>query len=128
MSNRDTNQHIPLEKILPYGKENAITRAELAKYYNISLRDMDKYIERTRKKGIPILAKKYGGGGLYLTHDIDEAKEYKGTLFKEIRSRIEIYRIIDNYIIETLQIQDGSIQEDIFKLIAEIEKDPLTKD
>lgn len=82
---------VPIEELLKRGKENAIPREKIAKYYGITLRELDNLVAQKRREGIPILAKKYGGGGLYLPRNVDELDEYSYTVLKEVRSRIEIF-------------------------------------
>ena len=105
----DKDKLQPLEKLLKPGKENAITRDQLAAYYGLTLRALDDLVARKRKEGIPILAKKWGGGGLYLPRDIDEIYEYNRNILKEVRSRLEVRSAL-NKCIDDLTT-DGSNQQ-----------------
>lgn len=89
--NNKKDNLVPIEEFLKRGKENAIPRDKVAGYYGITLRDLDNLVARKRREGIPILAKKYAGGGLYLPRNVDELNEYSYTVLKEVRSRIEIF-------------------------------------
>lgn len=89
--NDNKDNLVSIDLLLKAGKENAIPRDKIARYYGMSMRELDNLVAQKRKEGIPILAKKYGGGGLYLPQEVGDIEEYSYTVLKEVRSRIEIF-------------------------------------
>lgn len=60
-----------LEALIPYGKENAISRAALAAQMGMSDRAMRKAVQLARTQGLAILNDGCGDG-YYLSNNVDE--------------------------------------------------------
>ena len=60
-----------LAGMIPSGRENAITRAELACRMGLNDRQMRKVVEDARAEGVIILNRQ-DGGGYYQTDDLDD--------------------------------------------------------
>ena len=74
-----------VQKVLRYGRENAITSKELAQMLGFqTVRDLQKQIERERVVGAAILSDPWGGG-YYLLDDSVELLRFTRTL--EVRAR-----------------------------------------
>lgn len=64
-----------ISKLIPYGKENAISRAELCALTGFSDRINRKYIERLRRQGERILSSSHYKGYWY-SDDVIEIREF----------------------------------------------------
>lgn len=60
-----------LAGMIPVGRENAVTRAELACRMGLSDRQMRQAVEDARAEGVIILNRQ-DGGGYYQTDDLDD--------------------------------------------------------
>lgn len=84
---------------IPYGKENAITRQELAMRTGIDDRLLRKEIKRLTKEGVPILSSSHYKG-YWLSDDLDEWEAYiketdkrrESLYFTTLELRKEFYR------------------------------------
>lgn len=87
-----------IANLLSEGKENAKNLNTLVNYFGgTGKREVLNQIERERKNGVPILAKKTDGGGYYLPKDSEEIYEYLGMLNRTIETQTEVYRAIKLY-------------------------------
>ena len=74
-----------VQKVLRYGRENAITSKELAQMLGFqTVRDFQKQIERERAVGAAILSDPWGGGHYLLD---DSAERLRFTRILEARTR-----------------------------------------
>lgn len=84
---------------IPYGRENAITRQELAKLTKLDDRAVRKEIKRLTKQGVPIISSSHYKG-YWLSDDIDEWEAYineidrrrESLYFTTLELRKELYR------------------------------------
>lgn len=63
-----------IEDYIPTGRENAVSRAELALRTGLPDRTNRREIEKARRKMIPILAS--DDGGYYITYDVAEIERF----------------------------------------------------
>lgn len=85
--------------LLNKGKENAININDLAIHFpEASQRNLREQIERERKQGNPILAKKNDGGGYYLPKSEEEILEYLELLNHSIQSLQDVYTAIKSHL------------------------------
>lgn len=65
-----------IERYIPYGRENAVTRSQLRRITGLPDRTLRKAIQTARIEGIPILNDQ-SGRGYYISDNIDEiARQY----------------------------------------------------
>lgn len=81
----------PVAEILNKGKDNAISRDKLKKFFSFTDRELYAEIERERLSGKCILAKKSNGGGYYLPKNAEEKQEYLAILKSSIDSHQSVY-------------------------------------
>lgn len=62
-----------LKEMIPFGRENAIPRRDLAEKLSMSDREMRKAIEQTRREGMFIICRP-DGRGYYRSNDLGELK------------------------------------------------------
>ena len=62
-----------LQEMIPFGRENAIPRHELAEKLSMSDREMRRAIEQVRDEGMFVLNDQ-SGAGYYRSTDLDELK------------------------------------------------------
>lgn len=78
-----------VQKVLRYGKENAITSKELAQLLGFqTVRDLQKQIERERSAGAVILSDSHGAG-YYLSNDPVELARFTRTLNARAKNTIK---------------------------------------
>ncbi|MBR5286394.1 MAG: hypothetical protein IKU30_05785 [Clostridia bacterium] len=68
-----------LEHIIPYGKENAISRAELARQMNMPDRAMRKAVQIARTEGLLILNDGHGNGYYFSDNAEDLRRQLERT-------------------------------------------------
>ncbi len=63
-----------LAQVIPFGRENAISRAALAEKLNTDDRKMRAMISQARKEGLVIINDQISGGGYYRSDDIEDLR------------------------------------------------------
>lgn len=63
-----------LAKVIPFGRENAISRAKLAERIQLSDRSMREAISNARRDGLIIINDQTPAGGYYQTNDVADMK------------------------------------------------------
>ena len=76
-------------ELLNKGKDNAISSKNLENVLQLSTRELHAQIERERREGKPIMAKRDNGGGLYLPGSEEEKEEYLNKKKNEVITILE---------------------------------------
>lgn len=98
MHNTQEKEKPRLEDLIPYGKENAITGQEIARFYGTDIRTVTKSIQKKRKEGIPILANKNSKDGGYYYDSLEAEAEYLARLKRDITALQETYLVMENHL------------------------------
>ena len=76
MKNKQTEKYLYLLDYIPTGKANGIKRKEIAKHFNISVREVSASIEQLRRAGLFIAS---SNAGYYLPANTEELEEFYNT-------------------------------------------------
>lgn len=87
-------KHLVIYNLLSQGKENAIPGKSLINALGVKERELYKQIERERRMGAAILAKKEEGGGFYLPANEEEKADYLHTAMNDIISNLRTYHAV----------------------------------
>jgi len=73
------------------GRHNSIIAAELAKYFDTSVRDINEAIRQLRKSGILVGSAKETPCGYYIPANLTEAEEHLNTFRSELFDMLHTY-------------------------------------